>query len=86
MPQVQVNKWVRLILTLLSGIMGLLAAYHWTDLVDARTAGLLVIGLSGIKGIIDLLAPPAGTPTAPVVGATSISLITHKAVKAGSAT
>jgi len=78
MPQVQVNKYIRLFLTVLTGALGILAAYNWTDLVDAKTAGLIIVGISGVKGIIDVIAPGAGVVTAPT--GSSASLVTHKAI------
>jgi hypothetical protein len=79
MPEpVQVNKWIRFALTFVTGALGLLAAYHWTDLVDPKTAGLIVLGISGVKGIIDLMAPGAGVATVPQ--GTSTSIITHVAM------
>jgi hypothetical protein len=77
MPQVQVNKWVRFALTFLTGALGLLAAYNWTDLVDAKTAGLIIIAISAVKGVIDVIAPGAGVPTVPT--GTPTSLVTHTA-------
>jgi glycine cleavage system H lipoate-binding protein len=78
MEQVQVNKYVRLGLTILTGALGLLAAYNWSDLVDTKTAGLIVVAISAVKAIIDVLAPGAGVATQPT--GTSTSLITHKSV------
>jgi len=92
MQQVQVNKWVRLILTLLAGsggLLALLAAYNWTTVTDVKTAGIITLVFSSIKAIIDLIAPSAGVTTTPVSGA-SASLITHRSIdtygRGGSAT
>jgi len=76
MPQVQVNKYIRLALTVLTGLLGLLAAYNWGDIVDQKTAGILVVAFSGVKAIIDAIAPGSGVQTAP----TGDTVITHKAV------
>ena len=81
MPQVQVNKWVRFLLTILAGSGGLLAvliAYDWTSLTDVKTAGVITLFFTVIKGAIDLVAPAAGVITAPT--GSSTSLITHRAV------
>jgi hypothetical protein len=86
MPEpVQVNKWARFGLTMLAGLLTLLAAFDWTNLFDKKTAALVGLAVLAIKGVIDVLAPAAGTPTAPVPGATSTSLITHRAVDESSA-
>jgi hypothetical protein len=78
MQQVQVNKYIRLALTIFTGVLGLLAAYNWSEIVDPKTAGLIVVAISAVKAIIDVLAPGAGVATQPV--GSSTSLITHKSV------
>jgi hypothetical protein len=80
MPNVQVNKWVRLLLTVITALSVSLAAYPWTDLVDKKTAAVISLAILGLKGVIDAIAPGPGVLTTPVPGATSASLVTHKAV------
>jgi hypothetical protein len=86
MPEpVQVNKWARFGFTLLAGLFVILAGFDWTTLFDKKTAALVGLAVLTIKGVIDVLAPAAGTPTAVVPGATSTSFITHRAVDESSA-
>lgn len=79
MPQIQVNKWVRLALTIGQAIFTSLIVYPWSDLVGADSAAKIVLGITVIKGIIDSLAPAAGTVTQPTTSG-SQALITHRAV------
>lgn len=79
---VQVNKWWRLGLTFLTGAFAALIAMpgdYWTNLLGIKGAAIAILVISGIKGIIDGIAPSAGTPSPPVPGATSVSFITHSA-------
>ncbi len=79
MPQVQVNKWIRLALTIGQAVFTSLIVYPWTDLVGADGAAKIVLGITILKGIIDGLAPAAGTVTSPTTSGAQ-ALITHKAI------
>jgi hypothetical protein len=80
---VQVNKTWRIVLTLLTVCLAAIVALpieQLNDLMTPKNAAAFILAVNFIKGIIDGIAPSAGTQTAPVPGATSLSLITHKAV------
>lgn len=80
MEQFQVNKYIRLALTVVTAILTSLAAYPWTDVVDQKTAAMIAIAVMGVKAIIDAMAPGAGVTTTPTGSATSF--ITHKSESA----
>lgn len=81
--QFQVNKWVRLGLSLLIVIFGAIITfalqYDWTTVVDPKTASVIVLGIGVIKSIYDSFAPSAGSNVIPT--GSSTSLITHKSLK-----
>jgi hypothetical protein len=83
MPQqFQVNKTWRIVLTLLTVALAALIALpieQLNDLMTPRNAAYFILAVNFIKGIIDGIAPSAGTTTTPVQGATTFSLVTHKA-------
>jgi flagellar biosynthesis protein FliP len=56
MKEVSTNKWIRFALSLATTILGFLAAYNWSQLVDAKTAGLIVMAIGIVKMIIDAVA------------------------------
>lgn len=80
--QFQVNKWVRLALTVFMGVIGILIAVDWSQYVDPKTGGTIVLILSLIKGAYETFAPSSDKATVPTGG----YLVSHEAVPAGDVT
>lgn len=76
--QFQVNKWVRLALTVLMGVIGTLVAVDWTQYVDPKTGGTIVGVLALIKAAYEAFAPSSDKATVPTGG----SIVSHEAVPA----
>lgn len=84
MPAIQqysTNKWIRFALSAAATLCGFLAAYNWADIVDSKTAGLIVMGIGILKMIIDAISPGAGVTTVPQTGSgIAATVFTHKSV------
>lgn len=78
----QVNKWIRLALSILLVMLGAAITYasglDWKTIVGPDKAGLAVVIISLIKTIYESFAPAAGVQVAPTTGT---KIITHEALK-----
>lgn len=82
MEKYAVNKWIRVVLGAAVALIGYLLGVHWTDFLDARTAGVLVVVLGALQTVIAAIAPAAGEPVQSLRGAGLKGLVfTHKTVK-----
>jgi hypothetical protein len=66
---IQVNKWLRFALSAVVALLGALiawgASYDWTNVVDPKTAGIIVFLIGALKTAYNAFAPAAGTGTVP---------------------
>jgi hypothetical protein len=82
MEKVAVNKWIRVALGAAVALIGYLIGVHWTDFLDARTAGVLALVLGALQTVIAAIAPAAGDPVQSLRGTGLKGLVfTHKTVK-----
>jgi hypothetical protein len=80
MEQLQVNKWIRLVLAAAQALLGFLATQHWASYVDAKTAGTIIIIIGAIQTVIAAIAPGPGVPVTSLRGTGLKGLVfTHKA-------
>jgi hypothetical protein len=75
MQQFQVNKWIRVVMSLGVAALGWAMAFDWTTVVNAKTAGTIVGILGFIKMAYAAFAPSSDKGTEPTGGA----IITQKA-------
>jgi hypothetical protein len=84
MEQLQVNKWIRMVLGAATMLLAWLASYNWSDLVSAQTATFIVGGIGLVQTIIAGIAPGPKTPVAPVTkGGLKGLIFSHRSVKRG---
>jgi hypothetical protein len=81
MNQYATNKWVLFALGLGAAVLGFLAKFDWTSLLEAKTAGI-VVGLIGIiQAGLAAISPSAGSQVQPTdSGSLKGLLFTHKAI------
>jgi hypothetical protein len=66
MEQLQTNKWVGVLLGVLTAGLAALAGTKWTDLVNPQTAAFIVAGIGFVQTVLASIAPSPGKPVAPV--------------------
>jgi hypothetical protein len=77
MPQFQVNKWIRLALSLGMAAIAWAEGFDWTSIVDPKTALIIVGGFALIKSAYNAFAPSTGVDAQ----ATHGWIITQKAIR-----
>jgi hypothetical protein len=67
------NKWFQLAMSVVMTLMGVLAAFDWTTVLSAKTAGVVVMVFGFIKMILNSISPAPGATVIPTGGA----IVTH---------
>lgn len=75
MQQFQVNKWIRVLLSLCVAVLGWAMSFDWTTLVSPQTAGTIIGVLGLVKVAYATFAPSADKGTVPTGGV----VVTQKA-------
>lgn len=75
MQQFQVNKYIRVLLSLFVAVLGWAMAFDWTTIVNAKTAGTILGILGFIKMGYAAFAPSSDKSTVPTGGV----VVTQKA-------
>jgi len=78
MEQLQTNKWVGVLLGILTAALAAAAATKWTDIVTPQTATFIVAGIGFIQTILASIAPSPGKPVTPVRGGLKGLIFSHK--------
>jgi hypothetical protein len=75
MQQFQVNKWIRVAMSLFVAVLGWAMVFDWSSVLNAKTAATIVGFLGLIKATYATFAPSSDKATEPTGG----TIITQKA-------